>query len=515
MNLSRLIERIASVQPVQRVGPSVEDGIDISGIHYCAQAVEKGGMFVAVKGQSADGHDFIHEALKRGAAAVVTKRPVSVHVPCLTVKDTRRALSSAAAEFYGNPSGDMTLVGITGTNGKTTTAFLVESIFQKAGFRTGIMGTIFCRYAGRSIKSPMTTPESLDLQRMLAEMKQSGVTHVVMEVSSHALFLSRVEDCWMDVGIFTNLSQDHLDFHKDMESYWESKKRLFSELLTTGPKKDRVRSVFNCNNPRGRALLEQFPRSGIGVGFDPENAIWAKIVKSDLSGIQAMVHTPAGPFEASSPLVGLHNLENMLCATGAGFALGLSLETIRGGLEAVTRVPGRFETVPDAAGRHVVIDFAHTPDALENTLKAIRALNPGRVITVFGCGGNRDREKRPLMGEIAGRLSDWVIITSDNPRNEDPNAIIEQIRKGVIRSCPKEGDSIKDVGTVHNVFWIEPDRRSAIRIGIRAARPGDAVLIAGKGHETYQIRGDETVHFDDREEAMAALSLKEREGSVQ
>ncbi|PIP35725.1 MAG: UDP-N-acetylmuramoyl-L-alanyl-D-glutamate--2,6-diaminopimelate ligase, partial [Desulfobacterales bacterium CG23_combo_of_CG06-09_8_20_14_all_52_9] len=267
--------------------------------------------------------------------------------------------------------------------------------------------------------------------------------------------------------------------------------------------------------PRGRALLEQFPRSGIGVGFDPENAIWAKIVKSDLSGIQAMVHTPAGPFEASSPLVGLHNLENMLCATGAGFALGLSLETIRGGLEAVTRVPGRFETVPDAAGRHVVIDFAHTPDALENTLKAIRALNPGRVITVFGCGGNRDREKRPLMGEIAGRLSDWVIITSDNPRNEDPNAIIEQIRKGVIRSCPKEGDSIKDVGTVHNVFWIEPDRRSAIRIGIRAARPGDAVLIAGKGHETYQIRGDETVHFDDREEAMAALSLKEREGSVQ
>ncbi len=502
---------MASVQAVKTLNLPADGDIEIRGISYRAQAVEKGGMFVAIKGRNADGHDYIPVAIGRGAAAVVTQRPVSVDLPCIVVADTRRALSSAAAQFYQDPSEGMTLVGITGTNGKTTTAFLVESLFQEAGYRTGLMGTICCRYAGKRAHSPITTPESLDLQEMLSDMRQCGVTHAVMEVSSHALALSRVADCRMDVGVFTNLSRDHLDFHGNMAHYWATKKRLFTELLATGPKKDRARCVFNCNDPRGRMLREQFPDSGIGVGFDPENPVSAEVRGLDLSGIRATIHTPKGSFFLNSRLVGHHNLENLLCAAGVGLALGFSLETIRRGLEAVARIPGRFEVVPDGAGRHVIIDYAHTPDALKNALKAVRAFKPKRVITVFGCGGDRDREKRPLMGEVAGRLSDLVVITSDNPRKEDPEAIIEEIRHGVVQSCPETKNPLKPLPSGHKGFCIEPDRRAAICMGIRAARKGDAVLIAGKGHETYQIFKDRVIHFDDREEAEAALSRKTQE----
>ncbi len=509
MKLSLLIQRMASVQAVDVVPPSIEGQVDIRGIHYRAQAVEEGGLFVAIKGQNADGHDYIDDALKRGAAAVVAQRLVPMPVPCLVVQDTRKALSGIAAEFYGNPSEKLTLVGITGTNGKTTTAFLVESIFRQAGLSAGLLGTICCRFAGRNLDSPMTTPESLELQRMLSDVRASGATHVVMEVSSHALSLSRVEDCWMDVGVFTNLSRDHLDFHKDMERYWESKKRLFSELLYSGPKKTRSRAVLNGNDPRVRTLLTSLPGSVIAVGFDPGNAIWAETLRSDLSGIEARIHTPSEAFMVQSPLPGRHNLENMLCAAGVGFALGFSSEIIREGLEAVRRVPGRLDRVEDPRGRHVIVDYAHTPDALENALRAVRDLKPKRILTVFGCGGNRDREKRPMMGEIAGRYSDRIVITSDNPRKEDPEAIIEQIRQGVLRSCPTEGEPDGQVPGGGKAFWIEPDRRKAIRAAIIAARPGDAVLIAGKGHETYQIRGEKRVHFDDFEEARAALSLQD------
>jgi len=505
--LSRLIQRIAAAQTIQRMGTPMGDAIDIQGIHYRAQEVKEGGMFFALKGQSADGHDYIPIAIERGAAAVVVETPVAIDAPCFLVNNTRKALSGASAEFFGNPSGSMTLVGITGTNGKTTTAHLVENLFQNAGYSAGLLGTIYSRYAGQHLNSPLTTPESVDLQRMLSDMRERGVTHAVMEVSSHALALSRVDDCLMDVGVFTNLSRDHLDFHRDMEDYWAAKKRLFMELLQQGPKKDRAVAVFNCNDPRGKTLLKQFPGVGIGVGSDPENAVWAECLRSDISGIRAVIHTPAGAFELNSALIGRHNLENLLCAAGVGIALGFSLETIRDGLETLGPIPGRFETIPDPAGRHVIIDYAHTPDALENALKAMRALNPKRVITVFGCGGNRDRKKRPLMGEIAGRFSDVVILTSDNPRKEDPMAIIREIKEGLVKTCPRERDSLNSLVPDRGEFMVEPDRRKAIRLGIRTARPGDAVLIAGKGHETYQIRGEKTVHFDDREEAAGALSM--------
>jgi len=512
MNLSRLMQRMAVSQAVEAMGLTGGAEIDIRGIHYRAQAVEPGGMFFAVPGQHSDGHAYIDTALGRGAAAVVTERPVSVAVPCLVVKDARKALSGASAEFFNNPSADLILVGVTGTNGKTTTAFLVESILKQAGCSTGLMGTICCRYAGRSMDSAMTTPESLDIQRLLAEMRASGVTHGVLEVSSHALALSRVEDCWLDVGVFTNFSRDHLDFHQDMEHYWKTKRRLFTELLQQGPKKERARCVFNGNDPKGRELIRRFPQSGVGVGFDPSFPIWAEMKASLLSGIHAVIHTPKGTFSVRSSLAGRHNLENLLCAAGVGFLLGFSLETIQKGLEAVQRVPGRFETIPDAAGRTVIVDYAHTPDALENVLNAVRALNPGRIITVFGCGGDRDRGKRPRMGEIAGRLSDWVFVTSDNPRKEDPHAILAAIRQGLLQVGVEERDPETDPADGRKAFSIIPDRRTAIRSGIRSARPGDVVVIAGKGHETYQIHGDRTLHFDDREEAEAVLAESVPEG---
>ncbi len=485
---------------------------EIGSIHYRAQDVKPGGLFVAIKGLSVDGHDFIDEALKRGASVVVTQKPVKKASIIIEVKNTRKALASIASRFYSNPSEKLTVIGITGTNGKTTTAFLVERLLLESGIKAGVIGTSNYRYSGQTFNNPITTPESLDLQKILAEMLSDGVTHVVMEVSSHAIDLYRVYNCSLDLGVFTNLSQDHLDYHGDMDSYWSCKKKMFTEILAPVLGNGRFVAVLNKNDERGKELVKFFEtRIGkppvLSVGFSDDNSIRPTSFTHDLNGISGKISTPIGAFEFNSPLVGKHNLENILCATGVGISLDLSLDSIKAGIEKAGLVPGRLERIPNDIERSVFVDYAHTPDALENVLSALSVSSTGRIICVFGCGGNRDKDKRPQMGQIAGRLSDLAIITSDNPRTEPPMEIIDQILQGT-KTTGSHAYSPSDLNTgfVDKGYVIEPDRKTAIKLAIAASRPNDTILIAGKGNETYQIIGKNTVSFDDRIEAKIALA---------
>ena len=497
---------------------------DISSLHYRAQDVQPGGLFVAIAGLLADGHDFIDQARIRGARAIVSQKPVGPDhsvtqnisqikgkqiqndLTVIEVDNSRKALAGISAAFFQNPSEKLNIIGITGTNGKTTTAYLIESMLSAAGLKTGVIGTINYRYMGKVFENPVTTPESLDLQKILAEMLKEGVTHVVLEVSSHAIDLFRVENCFIDTGVFTNLTQDHLDYHGDMNSYWLCKKRMFTEYLSSGPKKDRAFAVINRDNPKGQELFNIFPVRGISTGHSADNMIRPNMIKHDLNGIAGSISTPAGNFNFISPLVGKHNIENILSATGVGIACELSLDNIKSGIENVFFIPGRLERIAQNNGRFVYVDYAHTPDALGNVLTSLRAVSDKKIICVFGCGGDRDREKRPLMGEIAGRLCDLAIVTSDNPRTEDPEKIIEQILSGLKKTCNHEYSlSSLKIGFDKKGYVIEPNRKSAIELGIAVSRQGDTVLIAGKGHETYQILGNKTVSFDDRKEAKQAL----------
>ena len=492
---------------------------DIGSIHYRAQEVQPGGMFVAIEGQTADGHDFMHQALKRGAAAIVTQkeppqpflnefraaspktRPIIIRVP-----NTRIALADLAARFFGHPSQSMTLIGITGTNGKTTVAYLIESILLQAGFKVGVIGTINYRYGDKTFANPMTTPESLDLQRILSHMQRDGATHVVAEASSHAMDLYRIKNCWFDAAAFTNLSQDHLDFHGDMQSYWSSKKRLFTEYLTTGPKKENASAVINCDDARGRELAGSLPMPVVKTGSAPDCEIRSENIRCNLNGTDGKVAAPGGSFNFKTPLVGVHNVENILSATGVASALNIASDTIKAGIEALSAIPGRLEPIENTTGRFVYVDYAHTPDALENAVSALKEIAPARIICVFGCGGDRDKKKRPLMGEIVARLCDLSIVTSDNPRTENPAAIIDQILPGVRQTDGLEYSTIDlKTGFKEKGYAVEPDRRCAIELGILASKPEDAVIIAGKGHETYQILGTSVVAFDDREEARKVL----------
>ncbi|MBW2603160.1 MAG: UDP-N-acetylmuramoyl-L-alanyl-D-glutamate--2,6-diaminopimelate ligase [Deltaproteobacteria bacterium] len=485
---------------------------DIGSIHYRAQDVRPGGLFVAIEGLAADGHDFIDEALTRGASAIVTQKPVNSESIIVEVENTRKALAAISAQFFSNPSEKLFLIGITGTNGKTTTAFLIEHILHKTGAHVGVIGTLNYRYAGKTFENPMTTPESFDLQKILAEMLDNRVTHVVMEVSSHALDLHRVHHCKFDLAIFTNLTQDHLDYHQDMDSYWSCKKRLFTEILDVKSTNDRVLAVINHNDERGRELSHMLESrlgqaSVLSVGFSDNNRIRPEDFSHDLEGIAGKISTPNGAFKFKSHLVGRHNLENILCATGVGIALGLSVDAVKHGIESVKAVPGRLESIPNDHKRFVYVDYAHTPDALENVLASLRECTPGRLICVLGCGGDRDKAKRSQMGDIAGRLSDLVVITSDNPRTEPPMEIIDQILEGTKRSVAHAfvpSDLIEKFSM--KGYVVEPDRKNAITLAIKVSRPNDAILIAGKGNEPYQIIGDKTIAFDDRKEAKKALS---------
>ena len=482
---------------------------DIASLHARAQNVQPGGVFVAIQGYAADGHDYIDQALEKGAVAVVVQKPVNLSsgIPLIEVEDTRRALAALAACFYGHPSEKLVVVGITGTNGKTTTSYLVERILLQAGYAPGVIGTVNYRYAGETYDNPVTTPESLDLQRILDRMLAAGVTHVVLEVSSHALDQHRVDGCWMDVGVFTNLSQDHLDYHKDMERYWRCKKTLFTDILRSGPKHKRAAAVINRNDPKGEELARIAGLKKITVGDAPDNTVRSDISKQDLSGIAGRIDTPAGSFDFRSALVGRYNCENILCAAGVAVALDIPMAAIKVGIENAAVIPGRLEPIPNQGQRFVYVDYAHTPDALRNVLAALTAIAGRRVLCVFGCGGDRDRGKRPQMGKIAAQMCDLAVVTSDNPRSEPPLVIIDQILVGTRQVCRREYSAVElGNGTPEKGYAVEPDRRKAIRLAIAASRPGDTVLIAGKGHETYQILGGKTIAFDDRTVAAQALA---------
>jgi UDP-N-acetylmuramyl-tripeptide synthetase len=484
------------------------DGPAISSIHYRAQEVRPGGLFVAIAGFQADGHDFIDQAIARGAAAVVVEKTESARpaVWLVQVPSTRRALAALACRFFGNPTGDLFVIAITGTNGKTTTSYLIENMLAEAGYQVGVIGTVNYRFAGRTVPASVTTPESLDLQCLLATMRNDGITHVVMEVSSHAIDLNRVEGCSFDIAVFTNLSQDHLDYHQDMRSYWRVKKRLFTELLVAGIHRQPPVAVVNACNRYGRQLRQQGHSATLAVGLTPQEEVYAQNVHFDLDGVRAQIITPSSTFEIRSDLAGRYNLENILCAVGAGCVMELAPDQMVAGLNASKEIPGRLERVPDANGRYIFVDYAHTPDALANVTRAVAQLTKGRLVCVFGCGGDRDRSKRPQMGRIAADHCDLAIVTSDNPRSEKPQKIIDEICRGFSDVDIQEyTPQALNTANGRKGYVVEADRQAAIELGVHVTRPGDVLLILGKGHESYQLIGNRKIDFDDRLVAAACL----------
>ncbi len=463
-------------------GVSVEPEVAVSGIAYRSDRVAPGDAFFCIRGFRHDGHDFAEDAVRRGAVALVVQIPLRLGVPQIVVPDTRIALAEASAAFFGRPSSSMDLVGITGTNGKTTSTYLLDAIFRTAGKTTGIIGTVGTSIADRKLGSAHTTPESLDLQRLLAEMHAADVDAVSMEVSSHAIDLHRVDACDFAAVAFTNLTHDHLDYHHTLEEYFSVKRKLFTEFGAAS-------RVVNVDDAMGRAMAGEIGAEWT-VGRSNEACIRSRNEELDADGSTFVLDTPAGRELIRLPLAGGYNVSNALVAAGSALAVGIGLDAIAEGLHAAPQVPGRLERVDCGQPFSVVVDYAHTPDSLDKAINAVRGVTQGRVIVVFGCGGDRDPDKRPLMGSAAGR-ADVAVVTSDNPRSEDPVGIILQIEDGLRQS----GGS----------YVVEVDRRKAITRAIAMAGASDCVLIAGKGHEDYQIFADRTVHFDDREVAREVL----------
>lgn len=493
-SLGILLENVEVIEVLGDLGTAVR------GLAYDSRQVVEGDLFVAIHGARQDGSRFIEDAVRRGASAVLVEKAPEAKLPvaCVRVPDSRKALAGLAAAFYDNPSLDLQLIGITGTNGKTTTTLLLESILKKAGHSPGVIGTIDYRWEGRRKSASMTTPESLDLQKLFHEMRRDRVSHVVMEVSSHALALGRVEGCTFKAGLFTNLSQDHLDFHSTMESYFEAKSLLFRNHLGFNGKASA--GVINADDPYGKRLMEGAAGDVWSYSVSHRAAgVWVKSSELSTSGIRAELHTPAGSLDIRSSLLGRLNLYNLVAAATTALAIGISKEAIHEGLQAVSFVDGRLQRVsaPPERGCEVVVDYAHTPDAMEKALTCLREMTKGRLLVVFGCGGDRDRGKRPLMGKVAAELGDFVALTSDNPRSEAPAEIIRDIEPGVKAvglSYIASGSSLGE----GKGYTIEADRKKAIELALSWAKPGDLVFIGGKGHETYQIIDGQVLPFDDR-----------------
>lgn len=464
---------------------------EIQGIAYSSKSVKPGDLFAALKGVKKDGFEFIAEALEKGAAVILSDRPKPGNLAkaWVQVSDTREALALCSANFYSHPSQKMKVVGITGTKGKTTITYLLEEILKKTEYVPGIIGTISYKGPGMNMTARLTTPEAPDLQRLMSEMLAKGATHCIMEVSSHALELKRVIGIGFDVVVFANLSGDHLDYHQSMDRYFEAKKKLF--FLNH---KKRM-AVVNRDDPWGQKLIAQLPAGAITFGIEPGAMVAAENINLTEKGIEAVVKYPAGQITLSSPLLGKPNLYNILASTAVALTLNIPVSAIKKGIASLKGVPGRFEKIENSLGLHVFVDYAHTDDALKNLLETVRKFNPRRIILVFGAGGDRDKTKRPRMGEAAGRLADWTIITSDNPRSEDPLAIISDIEAG-----------IKKTGTQN--YQIIPDRREAIEQALSLGARGDYILVAGKGHEDYQIIKDKVLHFDDAEVIQEILHKK-------
>ncbi len=464
---------------------------EVMGIAYSSESIHRDYLFAALKGEKRDGFDFIPGAVAKGAIAILSERPVpsDFDLNWIEVQDARQSLALCSANFYSHPSRHLNVVGITGTKGKTTISYILESILKQSGFSPGIIGTISYRGPGLNMAAERTTPEAPDLQRMMKALVDQNATHCLMEVSSHSLELDRVVGIDFDVTVFTNLSGEHMDYHHTMERYFEAKKKLF--FLN---QKKRI-AVINTDDPWGQKLTKELHMGVISFGFSPKAMMRAEeFVPSD-KGIEMTIQYPAGKMKIFSPLLGRPNAYNILAAAAIALTLNVPESRISEGISSLQGVPGRFEKIRNSLGLHIIVDYAHNDDALKNLLETAKELAPQKVILVFGAGGDRDRSKRPRMGEVAGRLADFTIITSDNPRSEDPLAIISDIERGMKKSR-------------HVHYEIEVDRRKAIERALWIARPDDYILVAGKGHESYQIIGDRVIPFNDAEVIRELLDKK-------
>jgi len=514
MTLGDLLAAIDDLAAQRTPLPPAAVGRQVKGLAYDSRRVVPGALFVALKGQKTDGAAFAVQALSKGAVAVVAEAPRPEAVPDATwiqVRDGRHAMARMAAAFYGRPSDDLRLVGITGTNGKTTTAYLLSALFEAAGIRCGMLGTVIYRIGREERPATRTTPEAVDVQHMLREMVTAGCGACAMEVSSHALAQRRVDEMRFAAGVFTNLTRDHLDFHGDMESYFEAKRRLFEMLPGGAP------AVVNLDDPRGAAIAAG-AKHIVGYAIDRPADVYPQALSPTLRGLAFDAVTPRGVLRVRSRMVGRPNVYNILAAIATSVGLDLPGAAVEQGLADLPGVPGRFEVVsaPDDDVT-VVVDYAHTDDALRNLLETARPLASRRLITVFGCGGDRDRTKRPLMGAVAARLSDLVILTSDNPRSEDPEQIIEEVKRGLVVPADRARPGDARNGQKYTPPRTTPhmtiaDRRLAIERAIALAKQDDVVLVAGKGHERYQVIGDREMPFDDA--AVAREALARRKGAA-
>lgn len=470
-------------------------GMMITGIQYDSRKVELGNLFVAIKGFTSDGHQYIRQALENGAIAILISDEAycSVEYPWILVEDSRLALAEISSSYYDHPSEKLKLIGVTGTNGKTTTTNLICSVIEAQGEKTGLIGTIHNRIGDRVLEGTRTTPESLDLQRMFAEMVEENIHYVVMEVSSHALALQRVACCDFDIAVFTNLTQDHLDYHETMEAYCKAKTLLFRTLGAKGEKAGLLKTaIINIDDAWSNHFMVASNAPVITYGIQKDASWKAEDVQVTANG----VHYNVDGFPVNLQLNGNFNVYNSLAALATGEALGFPVDAVIRALEQVNGIAGRFQKVESDNDYTVIVDYAHTPDGLENVIRTAKTFAKGRVITVFGCGGDRDRTKRPLMGRIAAKLSNYCVITSDNPRTEDANQIILDILPGVQEHMTEMA------------YHVEPDRRKAIAYAIQMAKTGDLILLAGKGHETYQEVNGVRQHFDDYEIALELMQAK-------
>ncbi len=507
MQLGELFANVGATVPQDAAA------VEVRALAVDSRRVTPGSLFAALPGVQADGSQFAAQAVGRGAVAVLAGRGLDAGAPVVVADNPRKAFSLAAARFHGEPSRRLSLFGITGTNGKTTTAYLLEQLSSARGLGTGLIGTIECRWPGGRLPATHTTPESHDLQALLRRMLEAGAQVVAMEVSSHALSQERAAGCTFAGAAFTNLTRDHLDYHGTLEAYFDAKAKLFRELLPRG-----APAVLNYDDPRVAALAREVPDA---LGFTLRGAAGAALIaeqlRSTLGGLRFRLRTapplPAQLADVESPLLGAHNAENLLAAIGLLLGSGVPLGEIVRVVPEARGAPGRLERVQDPAGRVVLVDYAHSDDALARVLDAVRgAAGPApRIVCVFGCGGDRDRGKRPLMGAAAAARANLTIATSDNPRTEDPLAILAEIEPG-LAAGGKRALAPRHARAGAEGYCIVPDRREAIELSLRCARPGDAVLIAGKGHEDYQIVGTEKRPFDDRAEARRFLLELQREG---
>jgi len=482
-----LIEIIENINYRKMTG---NPDIEIKGITSNSNHAGEGFLFCAVRGDNTDGHNYIESAVSKGANSVLLEKMpanISENVTYLEVENSMQITPLLASNFYNNPTKKLKLIGITGTNGKTTTSYILDSIWKRNNLNSAIIGTIEISYNGINKSSTMTTPDSIELAKILNEMCNNGVKAVSMEVSSHALDRYRVDGCQFDGAIFTNLTQDHLDYHETLQNYFNSKKKLFTELLYASEKTGKI-AIVNIDDEFGSRLAGEIKCKTVTYSLNPNNSdIYPVDYKISSGGIKSEVNTPHGKVVFQSNLIGKHNLYNILSAIGIALEFNIPIKVIEKALSGNISVPGRLERVENTQGLDVLVDYAHTPDALENVLKALIPLKKAAIFTVFGCGGDRDRGKRPEMGKIAARLSDMVIITSDNPRTEDPEIILDDIEKGILKEN-HEKTKYKRIS----------DRKEAIETALESAESGDIVLLAGKGHEDYQIIGNKKIDFDDR-----------------